>query len=110
MSQHAASHGHDEHESHGSLKSYIIGFILSIVLTLIPLIIVFKTNMGKTAVIATIIAMAIIQLLVQLLFFMHIREGEKPRYNVMALILGLFIVVVIVLGSVWIMSFNSVVQ
>lgn len=41
---------------------------------------------------------------------MHINEGEKPRYNVMALVLGFVIVITIVAGSVWIMSFNSVVQ
>ncbi|QHT60867.1 cytochrome o ubiquinol oxidase subunit IV [Paenibacillus lycopersici] len=116
MSQHSAGtagheHGHhDEHEDHGSLKAYIIGFILSIVLTVIPLLVVFETSMNKTGVIITIITMAVIQLLVQLLFFMHIREGQGPKYNVMALVLGLFIVVVIVAGSVWIMSFNSVVQ
>ncbi|NBD27940.1 cytochrome o ubiquinol oxidase subunit IV [Paenibacillus glycinis] len=116
MSQHpagAADHGHghhDEHENHGSLKAYVIGFILSIVLTVIPLLVVFQTNMSKNGIIITIVTMAVIQLLVQLLFFMHIREGEGPKYNVMTLILGLFIVVVIVASSVWIMSFNSVVQ
>ncbi|MBM7564796.1 cytochrome o ubiquinol oxidase subunit IV [Paenibacillus sacheonensis] len=116
MSQHsagAAGHGHghhEEHEDHGSLKAYVIGFIISIVLTVIPLLVVFQTSMNKTGVIITIITMAVIQLIVQLFFFMHIREGEGPKYNVMALIVGLFIVVVIVAGSVWIMSFNSVVQ
>ncbi|SFI48987.1 cytochrome o ubiquinol oxidase operon protein cyoD [Paenibacillus sp. UNC496MF] len=116
MSQHpagAAEHGHghhDEHENHGSLKAYVIGFLISIVLTVIPLLVVFETSMNKTGVIVTIITMAVIQLIVQLFFFMHIREGEGPKYNVMALILGLFIVLVIVGGSVWIMSFNSVVQ
>lgn len=118
MSQHSAGatdhghgHGHqDGHEEHGSLKAYVIGFVISIVLTVIPLLVVFETSMNKTAVIITIITMAVIQLLVQLLFFMHIREGEGPKYNVMALVLGLFIVIVIVGGSVWIMSFNSVVQ
>ncbi|MBO7743334.1 cytochrome o ubiquinol oxidase subunit IV [Paenibacillus sp. MWE-103] len=116
MSQHpagAAEHGHghhDEHENHGSLKAYVIGFIISIVLTVIPLLVVFETSMNKTGVIITIITMAVIQLIVQLFFFMHIREGEGPKYNVMALVLGLFIVLVIVGGSVWIMSFNSVVQ
>ncbi|QHW29888.1 cytochrome o ubiquinol oxidase subunit IV [Paenibacillus rhizovicinus] len=116
MSQHSVNadgHGqshHDEHDDHGSLKAYVIGFIISIVLTVIPLLVVFQTSMNKTGVIITIITMAVIQLVVQLFFFMHIREGDGPKYNVMALIVGLFIVVVIVAGSVWIMSFNSVVQ
>ncbi|SEN60656.1 cytochrome o ubiquinol oxidase subunit IV [Lihuaxuella thermophila] len=97
-------------ESHGSVKSYTIGFILSIILTVIPLVLVLNKMMSPTALVVTIIAMAVLQFLVQLFFFMHIKEGEKPRYNVMALILGVVIVVTIVAGSVWIMSFNSQVQ
>jgi cytochrome o ubiquinol oxidase operon protein cyoD len=54
--------------------------------------------------------MAVLQLFVQLFFFMHIREGEKPRYNVQALILGAVILITIVAGSMWIMTFNSQVQ
>lgn len=97
-------------ETHGSVKSYTIGFILSIVLTIIPLVLVLNHMMSPTALVVTIITMAVLQFLVQLFFFMHIKEGEKPRYNVMALILGVVIVVTIVAGSVWIMSFNSQVQ
>ncbi len=98
---------HQHEETHGSVKSYTIGFILSIVLTIIPLVLVLNHMMSGAALIATIMAMAVLQLLVQLFFFMHIKEGEKPRYNVMALILGVVIVFTIVAGSIWIMSFNS---
>jgi cytochrome o ubiquinol oxidase operon protein cyoD len=114
MSQHSDSHGHghDHHEehNHGSMKSYTIGFIISLVLTIIPMVIVFNDVMGRIGTIAVIMVTAVLQLFVQLFFFMHIREGEKPRYNVMALTLGFVIVITIVAGSVWIMSFNSVVQ
>ncbi|WP_433748116.1 cytochrome o ubiquinol oxidase subunit IV [Falsibacillus pallidus] len=94
-------------ESHGSVKSYVIGFILSIVLTIIPLVLTLKHVISGTTLIVSIVGMAVLQLLVQLFFFMHIREGEKPRFNVWALILGLFIVFVIVAGSMWIMTFNA---
>ena len=97
-------------EAHGSTKAYVIGFILSIVLTIIPLVLVLNNMMNKVALVATILFMAILQFLVQLFFFMHIREGEKPQYNVMALILGIVFVITIVAGSIWIMSFNSQVQ
>jgi cytochrome o ubiquinol oxidase operon protein cyoD len=39
---------------------------------------------------------------------MHLREEGKPRYNLMALILGLIIVLTIVIGSIWIMTYNMV--
>ncbi|ASS65261.1 MULTISPECIES: cytochrome o ubiquinol oxidase subunit IV [unclassified Paenibacillus] len=114
MSQHSDSHGHGhghhEEHNHGSLKSYTIGFIISIVLTVIPMLVVFNGLMSRTGTLLVILVTAILQLLVQLFFFMHINEGEKPRYNVMALVLGFVIVITIVAGSVWIMSFNSVVQ
>mgnify|MGYP001182013300 CR=1 FL=1 len=104
-----ANHGnhsahHEEH--HGSLKSYVIGFILSIVLTIIPLVLVMNPMFSKTATIVLIMIMAILQFVIQLFFFMHIREGEKPRWNVQTLILGMVIVLTIIAGSIWIMTFN----
>ncbi|WP_068615019.1 cytochrome o ubiquinol oxidase subunit IV [Paenibacillus tuaregi] len=108
MSQHQT--GHEHAEGHGSLKSYVLGFIFSIVLTIIPLVIVMNGLLNKTQTVITIMIMAILQLIVQLFFFMHIREGEKPRWNVMTLIVGVIIVFTVVAGSIWIMSFNSTVQ
>ncbi len=101
---------HEAHESHGSFKSYTIGFILSIVLTIIPLVLVVNTGIRGLPLISSLLVAAVLQFLVQLFFFMHIKEGDKPRYNVMALILGVVIVFTIVAGSVWIMTFNSTVQ
>jgi cytochrome o ubiquinol oxidase operon protein cyoD len=97
------------HSSHGgSLKSYTIGFILSIVLTIIPLVIVMNHLIGKQGTTVIILLFAFLQFVVQLIFFMHIRNEEKPRYNLMALILGLVILLTIVSGSVWIMMNNVV--
>jgi cytochrome o ubiquinol oxidase operon protein cyoD len=98
------------HEHTGSIKAYLIGFILSIVLTIIPLVLVLEHMLAKTALIVSILTAAVLQFVLQLFFFMHIRDGEGPRYNVMALILGLVFVVTIVAGAMWIMSFNSQVQ
>jgi cytochrome o ubiquinol oxidase subunit IV len=98
------------HEAHGSVKSYVIGFVLSIILTIIPLVLVLNHMLPVGPTVFGIVAMAVLQFLVQLFFFMHVREGERPQYNVMALILGMIFVITIVAGSVWIMSFNSMVQ
>lgn len=101
---HAAQHNeHDEH----SAKSYIIGYIISLVLTAIPVILTLSHAFSKIPLIVIGIIMAVLQIFVQLFFFMHIREGEGPKYHVMTLILGAVIVFAIVGASVWIMSFNS---
>jgi len=97
-------------EGHGSPGSYIFGFILSIVLTIIPLWLVLGNVGNRRSQVVLILVMALLQFLVQLFFFMHIRESEKPRYNVLAIILGVVFVFTIVAGSAWIMTFNSQVQ
>ncbi|MGB3783397.1 MAG: cytochrome C oxidase subunit IV family protein, partial [Priestia megaterium] len=86
-------------ENHGSLKAYTIGFIFSIILTVIPLMLVLNHVFSKNILLASILGMAVLQFFIQLFFFMHIKDGEKPRYNVMALILGIVFVITIVAGS-----------
>jgi cytochrome o ubiquinol oxidase subunit IV len=100
MSNHA-------HEHTGSIKAYLIGFVLSIILTIIPLVLVLEHLLAKSALLVTILIAAVLQFVLQLFFFMHIRDGEGPRYNVAALILGIVFVITIVAGAIWIMSFNS---
>ena len=99
---------HEQH--HGAIKAYVTGFILSIVLTIIPLVLVLDHMLAKTALLVSILLAAVLQFVIQLFFFMHIRDGEGPKYNVVALILGIVFVLTIVSGSIWIMSFNSQVQ
>jgi cytochrome o ubiquinol oxidase subunit IV len=97
-------------QQHGSIKAYVTGFIFSIVLTIIPLVLVLNHMLAKTALLVSVLIAAVLQFVIQLFFFMHIRDGEGPRYNVAALILGLVFVLTIIVGSIWIMSFNSTVQ
>ncbi|WII35251.1 cytochrome o ubiquinol oxidase subunit IV [Paenibacillus thiaminolyticus] len=94
--------------SHGSFRSYTLGFLFSIVLTIIPVTAVlygWAEEMANTIVLMTA---AVLQFIVQLIYFMHLREEPKPRYNLVTLILGLIILFVIVVGSMWIMLYNMV--
>ncbi len=100
--------GHAPEHAHGSFKSYLIGFLLSIVLTIIPLVVVLNDMLDRTGTMIVLLVTAVMQFAVQLLFFMHLREEEKPRYNLITLIFGLVIVVLIVGGSIWIMTYNGV--
>lgn len=104
------SHQHSEEAhvteygaSHGTTKSYIIGFIISIILTIIPFYFVITHAVSNDVIIVTIIATAILQLLVQLIFFLHMNTESKPRWNLTAFIFTLFVVAVLVVGSIWIM-------
>ncbi|MFD0713606.1 cytochrome o ubiquinol oxidase subunit IV [Paenibacillus sp. GCM10027626] len=105
---HGNAHGGGSHGGHGSLKSYTIGFLLSIVLTIIPLVAILNDMVKGTAAMVVLLVTAVLQFVVQLLFFMHLREEDKPRYNLITLIFGLVIVLTIVAGSIWIMTYNAV--
>ncbi|MFC5403531.1 cytochrome o ubiquinol oxidase subunit IV [Cohnella soli] len=107
-SAHGAHDAHDNHEAHGSLKSYVIGFVLSLVLTAVSLIVVLNDVLTGTAAKVVIMIAAILQFVVQLFYFMHLKEEGKPRWNLMVLILGLIIVLTVVAGSIWIMTYNKV--
>lgn len=114
MAQHSShnahgSNGSDEsHVAHGSLKSYVIGFVMSLILTAIPLFVVLNDMLEGKAATLLLLGSAVLQFVVQLVYFMHLKEEGNPRYNLMALILGLFIVLTIVAGSIWIMTYNKV--
>lgn len=105
---HGGSHDGGGHEAHGSFRAYLTGFLLSIVLTIIPLVVVLNHWLEGKAALAVMLIAAILQFVVQLVFFMHLREEKKPRWNLMALLLGLLILVTIVIGSIWIMTYNQV--
>lgn len=105
---HGTNASHGSHGAHGSLTSYVIGFLISIVLTIIPLVAVIGGGLGRTATLIVILAAAVLQFAVQLLFFMHLRDGENARWNLMSLLLGAVILVLIVGGSIWIMTNNAV--
>jgi cytochrome o ubiquinol oxidase operon protein cyoD len=107
MTQHDMTNPHAA-ETHGSLKSYTIGFLFSIVLTIIPIAVVMNGWLEGMASTIVLMTAAVLQFIVQLIYFMHLREEKKPRYNLVTLILGLIILLVIVIGSMWIMTYNMV--
>jgi len=65
-------------ESKKILQSYITGFILSIILTLVPYILVMDHLLTPLVLVGVILVFAFVQLAVQLLFFLHIRQESKP--------------------------------
>jgi cytochrome o ubiquinol oxidase operon protein cyoD len=92
-----------------TLKSYITGYLLSVVLTLCAFgLLVWHISTGHvfpTHQMLTIgfVALAILQLFVQLFFFLHIGKEEKTHWNVAVLGFALFVVSILVGGTLWIM-------
>ena len=92
---------------HATLKSYIIGFVLSVVLTLTAFLVVIDPGffrIGYGTIVPTILVLAVVQLFVQLIFFMHLAKESGPRWRLAALISTISIVLIVVVGSIWIMN------
>jgi len=104
-----ASQHHEEH-AHGSLKQYVLGFVLSIILTIIPLVVVLNDMFNTTTTMVVLLASAVAQLLVQLFFFMHIRDEKGPKYNMVALVFAGLMLLTIVIGSIFVMANNVLIQ
>ncbi len=103
MSEHdQAVHVHDEH---GTVWSYVVGFGLSLVCTLIPYYLVTRKTLGGSQwLLKTILAFAFIQVVIQVVFFLHIGRGPKPRWNLYFFVATLVIVGMVVGGSVLIIN------
>lgn len=88
----------------GTYKSYITGFFISILFAALSYIAVLKHLFSKNALISIVVIFAMVQMIVQFVFFLHLGKEEKPRWNVMAFLFMLLVVAIIVIGSLWIMA------
>jgi cytochrome o ubiquinol oxidase operon protein cyoD len=89
--------------SHGSTKSYMTGFILSVILTVIPFGLVMFPSMGKDTILAIVLAFAVIQVIVHLVYFLHLDRSSEQRWNVIAFVFSAVIIAFLVGLSLWIM-------
>ena len=101
---HHADHHSEEEHAHGSVKEYVIGLILSIVLTAIPFGIVMAGAFGETLSIILILLCAVGQVMVQLVFFLHMNGSAAQYWNTMSAAFTVILVAILIVGSVWIMN------
>ncbi|AXV18055.1 cytochrome o ubiquinol oxidase subunit IV (plasmid) [Neorhizobium sp. SOG26] len=99
---HGHSHGHEA--AHGSFKSYMIGFVLSVILTAIP----FWLVMGgvfdsKLATAFMVMALGVVQIVVHMIYFLHMNPRSEGGWTLMALIFTLVLVGITLAGSLWVM-------
>ncbi|MGX5830935.1 cytochrome o ubiquinol oxidase subunit IV [Mesorhizobium sp. 43Arga] len=102
---HAADHGHAHGgAAHGSFKGYLIGFVLSVILTAIPFWLVMSGAIdNKQATAIVIMAFAVVQIVVHMVFFLHMNTASEGGWSMLALIFTLILVVIVLTGSLWVM-------
>ena len=100
--------GHDDHGSnafaHVTVRDYLIGFGLSVVLTAVPFWLVMGEvieNKQLTALIIMVFAM--VQIVVHVIYFLHMTSSSEEGWSFMALIFTLVVIVIALAGSLWVM-------
>lgn|SRR3989338_4172407 len=86
-----------------TLVTYLIGFVLCLILTIIPFLLVGKHVLADETLFVVISILAVIQLLVQVIFFLRLNASPTGKWTSMSFVLTLMIVVILVFGSLWIM-------
>lgn len=109
MSDHSThAHGHDDHghdagASHGTLKDYSIGFILSVILTAIPFWLVMAKVLPPGTTGFVVLAFAAVQVVVHMIYFLHMNNKAEHGWSMMATIFTVILLVILMAGSVWVM-------
>lgn len=100
MSDHATTHGHDS-----SYRGYMIGFAVSVLLTLVPFgIVMFDWLDGHIGwAIAIIFVLGGAQIMVHVYYFLHVTLGNEDGWQAMSLAFTGMLLVIILAGSIWVM-------
>lgn len=105
----AAHHGeHHEHHleeaPHGTMKGYLTGFVLSVILTAIPFWLVMGGVLDSaTATIALVLIFAVVQIGVHMVYFLHLNTKSEGGWNMLSLIFTIILVCIALTGSLWVM-------
>ena len=105
---HGHGHGHDDdhHDgaSHSTLKGYVTGFILAVILTAIPFWLVMGNVIESPRTTAIVIlAFAAVQIVVHMIYFLHMNTRSEGGWSLLALIFTLVLLVIMLAGSLWVM-------
>jgi cytochrome o ubiquinol oxidase subunit IV len=105
--QHTASehhHAHDDGGYHATVKGYAIGFGLSVLLTAIPFWLVMGQVLPSPRITAfVILAFAAVQMVVHMVYFLHMNAKAEGGWSLLALIFTVGLVVIMLAGSIWVM-------
>ena len=106
---HGAHDAHDDHHddgpvSHSTFKGYMTGFVLAVILTAIPFWLVMGKVFASTNTTSLVIlGFAAVQIVVHMIYFLHMDAKSESGWNMLALIFTIVLVVITLAGSLWVM-------
>lgn len=89
---------------HVNGKDYLTGFVLSVILTAIPFWLVMGKVMPSPVVTTLVILVfAMIQVVVHMVYFLHMNAKSEGGWNLIALIFTAVLLVIVLAGTLWVM-------
>jgi cytochrome o ubiquinol oxidase operon protein cyoD len=96
--------GVEEHESTASVLSYTVGVGLAIVATIASFVVAQTNLLWGPGIPVGLIVLALAQIGVHLVFFLHLGSGPDDTNNILALAFGVLVVFLVIAGSIWIIA------
>jgi cytochrome o ubiquinol oxidase subunit IV len=99
--------------AHGSARAYNTGFILSIILTVIPFALAMHPVLSRATTLLLAVIFAVVQVVVHLVYFLHMSRSSEGGWNLISFVFTLVILFIIVALSVWIiwsMHYNMMIN
>ena len=90
-------------EPHGSRRDYLTGFALAVVLTAIPFWLVIARPLANQVTALIIMAFAAVQMVVHIIYFLHMNRRAQGGWSIMALLFTVVLVLIALSGSLWVM-------
>lgn len=87
-----------------AVMSYFTGFILSLIFTLIPYYMVKNQFGSGNLLLIAILGLAVIQLIIQVVYFLHLGRGPKPRWELYFFVSTIGLILIVVGASLVIMN------
>ncbi|WP_066340125.1 cytochrome o ubiquinol oxidase subunit IV [Azohydromonas lata] len=104
---HVHDHGHDDHGDdgyHATVGGYVKGFILAVLLTVIPFWLVMgKVFQSPTTTTLVLLAFAAVQIVVHMVYFLHLNSKAEGGWTMLSLIFTVVLLVIMLVGSIWVM-------
>ncbi|QCI17850.1 cytochrome o ubiquinol oxidase subunit IV [Buchnera aphidicola (Acyrthosiphon lactucae)] len=85
------------------MQSYFLGFLFSIVLTVVPFILAIQKIFCNEINYIIFLSCAISQIIIHFIYFLHLNFSVEKRWNLITLLFVVVIIFIVVFGSIWIM-------
>ena len=94
----------DDREIAEGIRGYLLGLGLATLITVVAFFVSGTSLVWQPSIPIALVVLAIAQMGVHLVFFLHITSGPESSNNLLALMFGLLIVILLIVGSLWIMT------